>query len=125
LSPESVDYFGSAERILADAEIILQAGRNEVAAREAYSVMLQATRAIIFEKTGQAPKTHSGARSELSRLIREGLTFDGHLAGLLATGFDTKADVDYGPRTAISQEVAERAVEDARTFLAAARKVCE
>ncbi len=104
---------------------MLADGYTEVAAREAYMAGLNAARAIIFELTGEAPKTHSGARKQLSRLVHEGLSLDPECLRFLATGFDQKTDADYGPRTPLSHDVAEAAVANARRFLAAARRVLD
>lgn len=123
MSPESVDYLGTAERILSQAEDLLADGYTEVAAREAYMASLNAARAIAFEKTGDAPKTHSGTRKVLSKLVHEGLPFDAGLVRFLATGFDQKTDADYGPRTPLDHEAAQRSVETARRFVAAARQI--
>jgi uncharacterized protein (UPF0332 family) len=123
LSPESINYLDVAERQLAQAERALKAELFEMAAREAYLVALSATRAIIFEKTGNAPKTHSGARTQLSKLIRDGLAIDAAFMSFLASGFEIKSDVDYGPVTPIRKESAEHAIAKARQFLVAAKAV--
>ena len=71
-----------------------------------------------------APKTHSGTRAELFRLIHEGLAFDPVLAALLTSGFNTKTKVDYGPRPHIQEDAAKHALEEAHRFIAEARKIC-
>ena len=123
MSPESIDYIGTAERILAEAEVFIEEGHNEVAAREAYLAALSAARAIIFEKTGDAPKTHSGTRAMLAKLIHGGLALDGKLLKFLADGFEQKVDADYGPRTPLGDSEAERILETAQAFVAAARRL--
>ena|ERR1700679_1924734 len=125
MSPEAVDYLTTAEQILSDAEIIFRADRYAVVTREAYLAMLSAARAVIFDKTAMAPKTHSGTRAELFRLIHEGLAFDPVLAALLATGFETKNKVDYGPRPIIQEQTARQALEQARAFVTEAKKICD
>lgn len=123
MSPESLDYFRLAERILAQAESLLADGYTEVAAREAYMAALNTARAIVFETTGEAPKAHSGTRKILSKLVHDGLPIDSAYTRFLATGFDQKTDADYGPRTPMEQGAAELSVETARRFLAAAREI--
>jgi uncharacterized protein (UPF0332 family) len=123
VSPESVDYLGTAERILREAQVLLRESHNELASREAYLAALNAARAVIFELTGDAPKTHSGTRALLSKLVHEGLPLDSECMRFLATGFDQKTDVDYGPRTPLSDEAAQSSLETAERFLLAARQV--
>ncbi len=125
MSPEAVDYMTLAEWSLNEARGILAAGHPEVAAREAYTAALNAARAIIFDKTGKAPKTHSGTRREMHRLIHEGMRFDAGLARFLSDGYEVKSGVDYGPLQAISQSEAEAFVQRATAFLVAARAVIE
>jgi hypothetical protein len=48
------------------------------------------------------------------------------MADFLASGFETKQDVDYGPEIIfVTRKEAERDLARARAFLAAARKLCE
>jgi uncharacterized protein (UPF0332 family) len=124
MSPEAVDYFETAKLQLQEAEEVLAAGLYRVAARLAYDVALSSARAIIFEKTQQAPKTHSGVRNQLAKLEHEGLPLEDGLLKFLADGFEIKVDFDYGPFTPSSKEKAEHALARARAFLAAARAVC-
>jgi uncharacterized protein (UPF0332 family) len=123
MSPESTDYLGTAQWSLDEARAILEAGHFEIASREAYAAALNAARAIIYEKTGKVTKTHSGARAQLYKLIREGLPFDRDLADFLARGFEVKLQVDYGPVERISRAEAESFVNVAEAFLAAAKAV--
>ncbi|MBV9979012.1 HEPN domain-containing protein [Bradyrhizobium sp.] len=72
----------------------------ENAARDAYTAALNAARAVVFDKSGIAPKTHSGTRSKFHDLLHGGLAFDANLAKFLSEGFDTKQGIDYGPEVA-------------------------
>lgn len=125
MSPESVNFLEAAKLQLQEAENALSAGLCRIAARISYDVALSAARAIIFEKTREAPRTHSGARNQLSKLVHEGLPLEDGLLKFLADGFEIKADFDYGPVSPVSKLEAEDAVSHARAFLAAAKKVCE
>ena len=123
MSPESLDYLGTAERILREAEVFFEEGHNEVAAREAYLAAFSAARAVVFEKTGEAPKTHSGTRTALAKLMHEGLSLDQKFLNFLAQGFEQKVDTDYGARTPIEDSEAEAALEIAHDLLATARRI--
>ncbi len=64
MSPEAVDYQSIAEVLLKRAQRALLAEIYEDAARGAYTAVLNAARAIIFEKTGLAVKSHSASTFE-------------------------------------------------------------
>jgi uncharacterized protein (UPF0332 family) len=123
LSPEAVNYLEVARRQLGRAERALIADLYESAARDAYMAALSAARAIIFEKTGNAPKTHSGARSLLGKLRHDGLALSETFLSFLATGFDLKSDLDYGPATPVQGPTAEQAVATAREIVISAEQI--
>jgi uncharacterized protein (UPF0332 family) len=125
LTPSTLRYFTNAERKLADAQGIFEAGYPEVAAREAYLAALSAARAIIFEMTGKAAKTHTGVRTIFLKLVHDGMPFDRNIANFLAEGFELKTAVDYGDSTEVSSGSANDALARARAFLAASRQVIE
>ncbi len=125
MSPEAVNFLDVAERQLVEAEAALAADLYRFAAREAYNVALSATRAIIFEKTHDVPKTHSGARNQLSKPVHAGLGLPDGLLQYLASGYELKSDLDYGPVSPVSKAEAEKSVDAARAFLVAARAICE
>lgn len=66
MSPETVNYLEVAQIQLLQAQRALNADLYEFAARKSYLAALSAARAIVFEKSGKATKTHSGPRSELA-----------------------------------------------------------
>jgi uncharacterized protein (UPF0332 family) len=125
VSPEAVNYMSIAEATLERAQRNFLAEIYEDAARNAYLAALNAARAIIFDKTTTAPKTHSGARSKLHELVRQGLPLDQELARFLSEGFDMKQNVDYGPESAhVTREEAQDYLDRAAAFIAAAKAVC-
>ncbi len=125
MSPECTDYFGIAETILERAERAFLAEIYESAARDAYLSALNAARAVVFEKTEIAVKTHAGARAKLFELIHDGLAFDETVAKFLSEGFDVKQSLDYGPEIVLVDRTrAEIFIARAKAFIAEARKVC-
>ena len=124
MSPESVNYFDMADAHLQLAEGSFAAGLYQLTVKETYLVALSAARGIIFEKTGTAPKTHSGTHHLFSRLVHEGLPVEASFVQFLLDGFELKSDLDYGPVMPVQREFAEQAIVSARDFLAAARTVC-
>ena len=125
MSPEAVSYRSIAETLLERAQRAFLAGIYEDAARGAYTAALNAARAVVFEKTGLAVKSHSGARSKLLELIHNGLPFDGEIAKFLQDGFITKQGVDYGDGPIfVDLATAKSYLERAQAFIAEARRVC-
>ncbi len=125
MSPEAVNFFETAKLQLQEAEDVLADGHYRIAARVAYDVALSSARAIIFEKTTQAPRAHLGTRTHLAKLVHEGLPLDSGLLKFLADGYEIKSNFDYGPFNPVSKSDAEDAVAKARAFLTAARAVCD
>jgi uncharacterized protein (UPF0332 family) len=125
VSPEAVDYLDTAEHALDVARRSLAAEIYETAAREAYIAALNAARAVIFDKTQIAPKSHSGTRTQFFLLVEQGLEFDRELARFLARGFDIKQKLDYGPWIGVDAADAQNYLRQAETFVAAAKAVCE
>jgi uncharacterized protein (UPF0332 family) len=58
-------------------------------------------------------------------MLRGGLVFDKQLVDFLATAFETKQSVDYGPEIVlVDRTQAEDYLNRAAAFLAAAKAVC-
>jgi uncharacterized protein (UPF0332 family) len=125
MSPEAVDYMATAEASLDRARRALLAEIYEDAARDAYASALNAARAIIFDKTGLAVKSHSGTRAMLHELVWKGLAFDRNLVDFLAKAFEVRQRVEYGPPTFVQRAEAEEYIKHATAFLAAAKTVCK
>lgn len=125
MSPEAVDYLALTDLSLERARSTFGSKHYEDAARNAYLAALNATRALIFEKTGLAVKSHSGARAKLYELMHAGLPFDSEIAEFLQAGFNTKLGVDYGDGPLfVDRETAECYLARADVFDAEARRVC-
>ncbi|HEX3948405.1 MAG TPA: HEPN domain-containing protein [Steroidobacteraceae bacterium] len=125
MSPEAVNYMTIAEAAYERAVRSFDAKIYENAARDSYTAVLNAARAVIFDKTTTAPKTHSGTRSKFFELVHEGMPFDAELAQFLREGFETKQGIDYGPEVvSVSREQAEEYLNRAVAFIAAAKAVC-
>jgi uncharacterized protein (UPF0332 family) len=125
MSPEAVNYMGIAQALFERGERNFLVEIYEDAAKNAYAAVLNAARAVVFDKLGVAPKTHSGTRTKFFELVHGGLDFDRNVANLLLDGFETKQGIDYGPEiTFVSRVQAEDYLRRAERFLAAARAAC-
>lgn len=123
--PESDDFLQIARVHLLDAIGANTDGHVRPAVRAAFSASLNAARAIIFEVTKSAPKTHSGTISKFRELAFKGTlgTIDLGLGTALSEDFDIKQDIDYwkgesvGPDAAAQIEHARKLIELAESIL--------
>jgi uncharacterized protein (UPF0332 family) len=92
----------------------------DVAGRMAYLAGFHAAQAFIFEKSGRSAKTHKGVHAELHRLTKDDPTLDSDLRVFLSRNYDLKniADYETGPDAAVAPERAQRAVREAKRFVA-------
>jgi uncharacterized protein (UPF0332 family) len=89
------------------------------AARASYLAAFHAAQALIFERTDQIAKTHSGVRTRFALLTREEADFDGALRSFLAQAYNFKAVADYetGDAAEIPRDHAAAAVAMACRFV--------
>jgi uncharacterized protein (UPF0332 family) len=69
-----------------------------MAAREAYTAAYHAAEAYVYHRTGKIAKTHSGLRSEFSRLAKDEPRITADFTTFLATAYELKSQADYNPR---------------------------
>jgi uncharacterized protein (UPF0332 family) len=119
VKPETREALARRGKALAKANRILESGMPDVAARPAYIASLTAARGLIYEMRGRAPKTHTGVKSVVHELVREGLNLDRRLLDILEYGFELKVTADYGDPDQISEPEAKRAIDLAAEFIAA------
>ncbi len=120
MTPDVERRLEFAKDMLTEAEWALsRAGLVRSAARNAYLAALSAARALILARTGKVPKTHTGTRSELSRIAHADPRIDREFTRFLADGFELKswADYDEGRRRILTT------VETAEVVATAARLV--
>jgi uncharacterized protein (UPF0332 family) len=119
VKPESVKFIEQANIMLTRADIMLSAGLNEDAAREAYLASFHTAQAYIFERTDKTFKTHRGVQSEFFRLTRHDARTDQDLRRFLAQSYEFKSVADYfsGPSPVTSRETAAEAIATARRFV--------
>jgi uncharacterized protein (UPF0332 family) len=119
VKPESARFIDQANIILARADIMLGAGLNEDAAREAYLASFHTAQAYIFERTDKTFKTHRGVQGEFFRLTRHDARTDQDLRRFLSQSYEFKSVADYfsGPSPVTSQETAAEAIATAKRFV--------
>ena len=122
MTPEAADYLGKARRCLDEAkQIEALMSLHRIVAREAYFAAYHAAAAYVFERTGKTAKTHSGLRSEFSRLARHEPRIGREYLAFLAEAYEFKSLADYaigsGSR-AITAQDASSAIETAERLIA-------
>jgi uncharacterized protein (UPF0332 family) len=105
-----------------EAQILLAAGRLAGAVSRAYYGAFHYARALLLT-IGEEPRSHGG----LTRLLQSNFTRSGRLApetaALLSRLMTFRQDADYTAEFVFTRAMAEQEVENARTFVAAAKSI--
>lgn len=120
MTPQAARFLEKAEKLLAEAGIMLGAGLYDAAGRTAYLAGFHAAQALIFERLGKVFKTHNGVQTEFLRLTKDDIKFDVALRAFLSRSFNLKSIADYetGPGSEVSAERAKAAIEECKHFVA-------
>ena len=95
MKPEATRFLVKASNLLSQADVMLDAGLNDVAGRTAYLAGFHAAQAFIFERTSRAAKTHNGVHSEFLRLTKnDPAVLDPELRSFLSVTYNLKAIAD-------------------------------
>jgi uncharacterized protein (UPF0332 family) len=100
----------------------MQAGVPDVAAREAYMASFHAAQALIFERQGKSPRTHSGVHGAFGRLAKAEPGLGRASGKFLPNAYELKDIADYSTDRTVEADEAE-AIRDAAEFLAAVEAV--
>ncbi len=121
MSEESDAYLARARELLDRGSRIADTlGYFAVSGRDAYMAAFNAAQAVIFARTGRVAKTHSGVRSEISRLAHHDARIDPSFATFLAQGYRLKEIDDYQvtPAVPTSRQTALSALATATRLVA-------
>lgn len=113
-------FLDKARELLNQADRMLEVGGlTEAAGRTAYLAGFHAAQAFIFESIGRIYKTHSGVRSEFSRLLKDDPRVDDQLHSFLGMAYTLKEIADYetGPGSHVSADRAQLTIEAAQRFV--------
>lgn len=115
MKPEAADYLEKARESLDEAIKIYGIGLAAVAARSAYYAAFHAAEAFIISHTGKIAKSHSGVRTEFSRLTKGDPRIDGSFTTFLAQAYKYKEIGDYsvGKSAIITMPNADEAIKTA------------
>ena len=119
MKPEATDCLAKARQLLDEARAVFAIQLVEAAGRSAYLAAYHAAQAFIFERTGKVAKTHSGVRSELSRLAKNEPGIDRIFLAFLARAYTLKEVADYGigPSPKVPPERAAAAIDLSDRFI--------
>jgi uncharacterized protein (UPF0332 family) len=119
LTPEAADYLAKAQGDLSDARKVMTIGLATIAARCAYYAAFHAAEAFIIERTGKIAKSHSGVRSEFSRLAKDTPALDKTFSTFLAKAYSYKEIGDYrvDQGAVVTDAEAKDAIEAATRFI--------
>ena len=95
MKPESAKSVEQANIVLARADIMLSAGLNEDAARQAYLASFHVVQAYIFERTDGTFKMHHGVQREFFLLTKDDVRTDQNLRRFLSQSYEFKSVADY------------------------------
>ena len=118
MTPEVAAHIEVARGDLTDAKKLASLGFIKIAARCTYRAAFHPAEAYIFERNAKVTKTHSGVRTELSRLLK-GTPFVGEpLPAFLARSYRFKEISDYGkPGDIVTEAEMRGAIEGAERFV--------
>ena len=119
MTPEARNYLNQAQEEFDNARKIEAIGLPKVTARAAYYVTFHSAQAFIFETNGRSAKTHSGVRSEFSRLAKDRPDIDPVFPKFMAKAYEIKEIADYSidPGKNITMAEASGAIAMAARFL--------
>lgn len=120
MTPETAQFLAKAEKLLQEAEAVLNIALNDAAGRAAYLSGLHAAQAFISEKTGRTVKTHKGVHTEFQRLTKDDPDFLPDLRAFLSHAYNLKAIADYetGYNAGVTTEEAKQTLTEAKRFVA-------
>ena len=119
MTPEAAAYLAKARECLDEARKIYAIGLAAVAVRSAYYAGFHAAEALIISRSGKIAKSHSGVRSEFSRLTRNDPQIGEEFTAFLAQAYKYKEIGDYGVGASaiITLPTADGAIKTADKFI--------
>jgi uncharacterized protein (UPF0332 family) len=120
----SADFFDKAQRLLAEAEVMLKVGLYEAAGRNAYLAGCYAARGLLFEDTGKVSTRHQRLWGDLTHALHERGLNDPSLTAFLPNAYALKRVADYETGSSeITSDRAEKAVSDAANYVKKLRAI--
>ncbi len=117
--PETAAFLVKAQEFLDRAPALLTQNFIDDSGRAAYLAGFHAAQALLFEKLGRCPKTHSGVQTQFAKLVRDEPRIDRGLRAFLGSAYNLKSIADYetGPGSNVTPQQARAAIDTARRFI--------
>jgi uncharacterized protein (UPF0332 family) len=118
--PQAARFLEKAQKLLAEAEIMLSVGLNDAAGRTAHLVGFHAAQAFLFERSGRLLESHKGVQTEFLRLTKDDAHAGAEFRAFLPRAYNLKSIADYetGPGSEVSAETAAQTAAAAKQFVA-------
>jgi uncharacterized protein (UPF0332 family) len=105
-----------AREALAQRACLMAGDFAAAAGRAVYMAAYHAAQAFTLSRTGKAPKTHSGARSEFTRVSRTEPAIPRRPTAFLASAYELKAFADCDEAQPVSLASAQQALDEPAAF---------
>ncbi len=107
-----------------EAELLFGAGKFAGAMSRAYYAAFHYARALLIS-AGEEPRTHGGLSRLLQRDFAQTKRMTPEVAALLSRLMTFRQDADYTAEYVFTGSMAQQGLQDARTFIGAARGILE
>ncbi len=126
MKPIAADFFDTAHRLLADADVMLEVGLFEAAGRNAYLAACHAARGLLFEDSNEITNRHQRLWGDLTHALHKRGVDDPALTAFLPNAYSLKRVADYETGSSeITMERAKTAVTDAGCFVKRLREIIQ
>ena len=122
MAAPTTDLFQKSQQYLRSAAVLLELEDFDSCASRAYFAMFYAAQGLILHEQGQLP-TSQGIRSAFYEVFIETGRLPDRAADMLDRGYSLQERADYSSGFAVSQEQAERALQEAEAFVTAAERL--
>lgn len=119
MKPEVGSFLAKARKSLLEARAVIGINLTEAAGRASYFAAYHTAQALIFDRSGKVAKTHSGVRSEFSRLTKDDPAIDREFSVFLGRSYMFKVIADYEIETGgvLPRERIQEAIATAARFI--------
>ncbi len=126
MKPAAADFFDKAQKLLAEADVMLDVRLFEAAGRNAYLAACCAARALLFEDNNEVTSRHQRLWGDLTKALRGRGMNDPALTAFLPNMYALKRVADYETGSSeITMERAESAVKDATAYVKRLQRLVE
>ena len=126
MKPVTISFFSQANRLLLEADVMIDVGLFEAAGRNAYLAGCFAARRLIFEDRDNVTSQHRRLWGDLTSVLQSRGLNDAALTSFLPNTYSLKRVADYETGSSeITEERIEKVVADAGEYVKHLQKVAE